>query len=165
MMKKIYLAGGCFWGVEKYLSLIPGVSKTEAGYANGNTKNPSYEDVRYGNSGHAETVLVEYDEEKVTLSDILRLFFDIIDPVSVNKQGDDVGIQYRTGIYYINEADRRTAAEAIETLKNQITGKIAVEVKPLENYYPAEDYHQRYLEKNPEGYCHIGSDNFCRFLN
>jgi len=162
-MKQIYLAGGCFWGVEKYLSLIPGVVKTEVGYANGNTVSPSYEDVRYHNSGHAETVRVEYDEERIPLPRLLELFFDVIDPTSLNRQGDDEGIQYRTGIYYEEEADFEAAAASVKALKERITGTVVVELKHLENYYPAEECHQKYLEKNPTGYCHIGADCFGRF--
>jgi len=165
MIKRIYLAGGCFWGVEKYFSLISGVVKTEVGYANGNTAFPSYEDVRYKNSGHAETALVEYDNECVTLSALLEMFFDIIDPTSLNRQGADEGIQYRTGIYYCGEADRETAEASVDALRKRITGTVVVEVKPLDNYYPAEEEHQKYLEKNPTGYCHIGQDKFCRYIN
>jgi peptide methionine sulfoxide reductase msrA/msrB len=163
MMKRIYLAGGCFWGVEKYLSLIPGVVKTEVGYANGNTANPSYEDVRYHDSGHAETVLVEYDEKIIPLPRLLELFFDAIDPTSLNRQGEDEGIQYRTGIYYAEETDREAAEASLAALKERITGTVVVEVRRLDNYHPAEERHQKYLEKNPTGYCHIGADLFCRF--
>ena len=161
-MKQIYLAGGCFWGVEKYLSLIPGVVRTEAGYANGNTANPSYEDVCRG-IGHAETVLVEYDESRLPLQRLLELFFDVIDPTSLNKQGGDLGVQYRTGIYFTDEADRKAAEASIDALKERTAGAVVVELKPLDNYYPAEEYHQKYLEKNPTGYCHIGAESFCRF--
>ena len=163
MIKQIYLAGGCFWGVEKYLSLIPGVVTTEVGYANGNTVSPSYEDVRYNNSGHAETVLVEYDEERIPLPRLLELFFDVIDPTSLNRQGEDEGIQYRTGVYFADGADREAVEASIDALKGRITGTVVVEAKPLDNYYPAEEYHQKYLDKNPTGYCHIGQDSFCRF--
>jgi peptide methionine sulfoxide reductase msrA/msrB len=161
-MKRIYLAGGCFWGVEKYVALIPGVLKTEVGYANGLTENPSYEDVRYRESGHAETVCVEYDAEDASISRILELFFLVIDPFSVNRQGGDEGVQYRTGVYYVDEADRAEIDSAMAALTAKKNRSIAVEVMPLENYYAAEEYHQRYLDKNPGGYCHIGSDAFDR---
>ena len=105
-LKEIYLAGGCFWGTEKYLSLVDGIEKTEVGYANGNTENPSYEDVCYRDTGHAEAVKVLYDPYKIRLEFILKLFYDVIDPTSVNRQGNDVGTQYRTGIYYVDEKDK-----------------------------------------------------------
>ena len=154
-IKLIYLAGGCFWGVEKYLSLIPGVIRTEVGYANGSTKFPTYEDVCYNDSGHAETVLVEYNPGKLKLSFLLELFYEVIDPTSLNRQGNDIGTQYRTGIYYIDEADRTVIDESISLLSARAAGAVVVEVMPLGNYYTAEEYHQKYLEKNPQGYCHI----------
>lgn len=154
-MAVIYLAGGCFWGTEKYLSLIKGVQSTEVGYANGSTDNPTYEEVCSG-SGHVEVVKVEYDEEIIPLSYLLDLFYESINPVSVNRQGGDSGIQYRTGIYYVNEKDREIINNSIETLQKRYNKPIAIEVKPLENYYRAEEYHQKYLDKNPDGYCHIG---------
>ena len=159
-VKRIYLAGGCFWGVEKYVSLIPGVVRTEVGYANGLTEFPSYEDVCYNNSGHAETVLVEYDPARLKLSFLLDLFYEIIDPTSLNRQGNDKGTQYRTGIYYIDEADRDIITGSISRLGGRTAGLVVIEVMPLENYYPAEEYHQKYLAKNPQGYCHIGAFEF-----
>jgi peptide methionine sulfoxide reductase msrA/msrB len=159
-MKTIYLAGGCFWGVEKYLALIPGVVRTEVGYANGETANPSYEDVRYHGSGHAETVLVEYDPAALPLSSLLEAFYLAIDPTSVNQQGADIGLQYRTGVYYVNDEDGETVVASLRDLAERVEGNVAVEMGRLENYYPAEEYHQKYLEKNPEGYCHIGECEF-----
>ncbi|MDR1858645.1 MAG: peptide-methionine (S)-S-oxide reductase MsrA [Treponema sp.] len=153
--KRIFLAGGCFWGVEKYLSLIPGVVKTEVGYANGRTEFPTYKDVCYRNSGHAETVLVEYDSDKLELSYLLDLFYKVIDPTSLNRQGNDKGVQYRTGIYYVDETDRHVIDASISRLGERTPAPVVIEVKPLENYYAAEEYHQKYLEKNPGGYCHI----------
>ena len=158
--KWIFLAGGCFWGVEKYLALVPGVIKTEVGYANGRTEYPSYEDVCYRNTGHAETVLVEYNSDKLELSSLLDLFYKVIDPTSLNRQGNDVGTQYRTGIYYVDEADLNIIDASISQLGERTTRPVVVEVKPLENYYAAEEYHQKYLEKNPGGYCHISNDKF-----
>ena len=158
--KWIFLAGGCFWGVEKYLSLIPGVIKTEVGYANGRTGFPTYEDVCYRNTGHAETVLVEYNSDKLELSYLLDLFYKVIDPTSLNRQGNDVGTQYRTGIYYVDESDRNIINASISQLGERISRPVVIEVKPLENYYAAEEYHQKYLEKNPGGYCHISNDKF-----
>ena len=159
-MKTIYLAGGCFWGVEKYLSLIQGVTSTIVGYANGSTENPSYRDVCYNNTGHAEAVKVEYDPAQISLNYLLELYYEVINPVSLNRQGPDAGTQYRTGIYYTNEADRETILGSIDVLQKGCDDLVVVEVKPLENFYPAEEYHQNYLDKNPGGYCHIGSSMF-----
>lgn len=159
-MSEIYLAGGCFWGMEKYIAAIRGVESTEVGYANGKTENPTYEDVCYRNTGHAETVRVVYDTEILTLKFLLELYFAAIDPVSVNRQGGDTGVQYRTGIYYINEDDLPVIKDAINNLQKQYDQPVAIEVKPLENFTTAEGYHQKYLDKNPGGYCHIGRDKF-----
>jgi len=159
-VKVIYLAGGCFWGTEKYLSQIYGVLDTEVGYANGNTENPTYEDVCHKNTGHAETVKVLYDPEKISLEFLLQLFYDSIDPTSINHQGGDWGTQYRTGIYYVDEEDREIIQKSIDELQKKYKKKIAIQVQPLENYYPAEEYHQKYLDKNPSGYCHISRDKF-----
>ena len=157
MSREIYLAGGCFWGCQKYFDLIDGVESTSVGYANGPTVNPSYEEVKH-HSGHAETVRVVYDPQKLTLAALLGKFFQVIDPTSVNRQGGDVGIQYRTGIYYTDPSDAKIAEECLVELGRRYAAPLAVELKPLENYYPAEEYHQKYLEKNPGGYCHIHFD-------
>lgn len=154
-MREIYLAGGCFWGAEKYLSSVKGVSKTEVGFANGRTARPSYYDVCHNDTGHAETVRVEYDENALPLRALLRLFFRIIDPTSLNKQGGDVGTQYRTGIYYADDADGVIAREELDRLGRLTGRKIVVECLPLEGFYPAEEYHQKYLDKTPGGYCHV----------
>ena len=154
-MNTIYLAGGCFWGVEGYFKRIEGVKGTTCGYANGRTENPSYEDVCRHDTGHAETVKVDFDDEVISLEDLLIYYFRIIDPVSVNKQGNDVGTQYRTGIYYTNESQLPVIKAAIEREQRKYNEKIAVEVLPIENFYSAEEYHQDYLDKNPNGYCHI----------
>ncbi|MGI6733467.1 MAG: peptide-methionine (S)-S-oxide reductase MsrA [Anaerovoracaceae bacterium] len=160
MNREIYLAGGCFWGTEKYLKSLPGVIKTDVGYANGRTENPSYEDVCYRNTGHAETVRVEYDPQRISLSYILHMYFDVIDPTSLNRQGNDVGSQYRTGIYYVSPEDEAIIRAAVSELQKRYSKPVVIEIKPLENYYPAEEYHQDYLTKNPGGYCHIGADAF-----
>ncbi len=160
--KVIFLAGGCFWGTEKYLSLVNGVVSTEVGYANGNTDNPSYEDVCYRNTGHAETVKVLYDTDVVSLSFILKLFYEVIDPVAVNRQGNDIGTQYRTGIYYTDDQDREIIMKSVEELQKSYKKPVAIEVTALRNYFTAEEYHQKYLEKNPTGYCHIGRDKFTK---
>lgn len=159
-VKEIYLAGGCFWGTEKYLSLIKGVIKTEAGYANGNTDSPTYDDVCYRNTGHAETVKVLYDPKQIRLEFLLNLFYDTIDPTSINRQGGDKGLQYRTGIYYIDESDKEVIQNSIGELQKKYRNPIAIEVLPLKNFTAAEGYHQRYLDKNPGGYCHISPQKF-----
>ncbi len=156
-MKTIYLAGGCFWGTQKFLDQFPGVVSTQTGYANGRTENPTYKEV-CGGSGHAETVKVVFDEARLPLGKLLEYYFLAIDPASVNKQGEDTGEQYRTGIYYEDAAllpairgvyDRK-AAELERAGK-----RIAVELRPLEQFFSAEEYHQKYLDKNPTGYCHL----------
>jgi peptide methionine sulfoxide reductase msrA/msrB len=160
MKKEIYLAGGCFWGTEQYLQHIKGILATEVGYANGNTENPTYEEVCRKDTGHAEAVKVEYEDTVIGLPYILELYYDVINPVSVNRQGGDVGSQYRTGIYYINEQDVSVIESSISKLQEKYKEKIAIERLPLNNYYKAEEYHQKYLDKNPGGYCHIGADKF-----
>lgn len=159
-MKEIYLAGGCFWGTEKYLSLIPGVISTETGYANGRTSNPSYEDVCYRDTGHAETVRVEYDPNQLSLTFLLNLFFAAIDPTTENRQGNDVGTQYRSGIYYVDEEDQPVIEGAVVLLGESYAVPLAIEVLPLMNFYSAEKYHQKYLDKHPDGYCHIHGNLF-----
>ena len=158
--KLIYLAGGCFWGTEKYLSLVKGVVETEVGYANGNTENPSYEDVCRRNTGHAEAVKLVYDPEIIDLENLLKLFYKAIDPVAVNRQGYDIGTQYRTGVYYVDKEDEAVINASLEELQKDYSLPLAVEVVELENYYAAEEYHQKYLDKNPGGYCHIGELEF-----
>ena len=155
-MKTIYLAGGCFWGTEKYISLIQGVQSTQVGYANGHTQNPTYEEVCRGDTGHAEAVKVEFDPAKLSLTFLLEAFYEAIDPTSVNRQGGDVGAQYRTGIYFVDAPDENIILGSIELLQESLTKPVAIEVKPLSSYWPAEEYHQKYLDKNPGGYCHIG---------
>lgn len=159
-MSEIYLAGGCFWGLEKYLASIRGVQYTQVGYANGKTENPTYEEVCYKNTGHAETVRVQYDAKILPLEFLLELYYDAIDPVSLNRQGGDRGVQYRTGIYYIDVKDLPIIEDSIAKLQKRYDKPIAIEIKKLDNFYPAEEYHQKYLDKNPGGYCHIGRDKF-----
>jgi len=159
-VKTIYLAGGCFWGAEKYLSLIPGVVATEVGYANGRTECPTYEEVCRKNTGHAETVKVFYDPDQVSLKFLLEVFYDAIDPLSLNRQGNDVGTQYRTGIYYVDEEDMAVIEGSLDELQQKYNRPLAIEALQLQNYYPAEEYHQKYLSKNPGGYCHISEAKF-----
>jgi len=157
-MKEIVLAGGCFWGVEEYISRINGVVDTEVGYANGRRKNPSYEQVCTGMTGHAEAVKINYDENKLTLKSLLEKFFSIIDPTIENRQGPDRGTQYRTGVYYINEDDKDIILDVFKSEQEKYKKPIVTEIEPLKLYYKAEDYHQDYLKKNPNGYCHIPLD-------
>jgi peptide methionine sulfoxide reductase msrA/msrB len=154
-LEDIYLAGGCFWGLEAYMARVYGVFDVTSGYANGSTENPSYEDLIYRNSGHAETVHVRYDPDRVGLETLLDYYFKVVDPTSLNQQGNDRGVQYRTGIYYVNEVDLEIITRRIEKEQAKYSKKIVVEVESLEHYYLAEAYHQDYLEKNPNGYCHI----------
>ncbi|KAF5035435.1 Peptide methionine sulfoxide reductase MsrA/MsrB [anaerobic digester metagenome] len=159
-MSEIYLAGGCFWGMEKYLAAIHGVQATQVGYANGNTENPTYEEVCNQNTGHAETVYVIYDSDILPLEFLLELYYEAVDPVSHNRQGGDIGEQYRTGIYFVDEDDRAVIEHSITRLQSRYNKPIAIEVMPLRNFSPAEEYHQKYLSKNPGGYCHIGKGQF-----
>ncbi len=154
-MKTIYLAGGCYWGVEKYLSAIPGVMETEVGFANGHTIAPAYVQVKKGDTGHAETVRTVYDETKLPLTALLRLFFRIIDPTSFDRQGEDVGNQYRTGVYWTDDSDEITVQRELARLQTQYHAPLTVEALPIRCFYPAEEYHQRYLDKTPGGYCHV----------
>ncbi len=154
-LSTIYLAGGCFWGVEEYMSRIGGVYDVLSGYANGTTENPSYEEVIYEDTGHAETVRVVYDPNQVTLTELLDSFFKVVDPTTLNRQGNDVGTQYRSGIYYTDESDVTAINDVISRLDTDYNANIVVEVLPLDNFYDAEDYHQDYLIKNENGYCHI----------
>lgn len=154
-MKEIYFAGGCFWGTEHFFSLVHGVTATEVGYANSLEPSPTYREVCSGRTDAAETVKVVYDPEIVSLRYLIELYFKTIDPTILNRQGNDVGTQYRTGIYYDDAADRKIIDEVIDKEKLQYKHPIVVEVKPLENFYAAEDYHQQYLVKNPTGYCHV----------
>lgn len=154
-MKEIYFAGGCFWGTEHFFSKVNGVTETEAGYANSRVPSPSYREVCSGATGAAETVRVVYDPEVVSLPFLIELYFKTIDPTILNRQGNDVGTQYRTGIFYTDAADRALIDDAVDRERAHYARPIVVEVRQLENFYPAEDYHQQYLEKNPGGYCHI----------
>ena len=161
-MKTIYLAGGCFWGIQKYMDQFDGIIETVVGYANGYLDNPTYEDVKAQKSGHAETVKIVYDEKIISLEEILKKFLLVIDPTSLNKQGEDEGSSYRSGIYYTNDKDSDIIVQMIQDEQKKYDRPIVVEILPLTVFYKAEEYHQKYLEKNPEGYCHIGT---CFFKN
>ena len=153
-MNTIYLAGGCFWGMQKFLDQFDGVLETEVGYANGPDRQPSYQEV-CNDSGHMETVKVVYDEQKLGLEKLLDFYFLVIDPLSVNRQGHDEGIQYRTGILYTDENQLPAIRTVCGRVEAQLGKKLAVLVEPMNNFFPAEEYHQKYLDKNPAGYCHI----------
>ena len=155
MKKEIYLAGGCFWGTEHYFKQIRGVLETETGYANGHTQSPGYQDVCTDLTGFAETVRIVYDPAVVSLQLLLELYFKSIDPLSVNQQGHDRGTQYRTGIYYVDAGDLAVIDAVYAAVQAKYSQKLAVEKRPLQNFYRAEDYHQDYLDKNPDGYCHL----------
>ncbi len=153
-MQTIYLAGGCFWGLQKFFDQFEGVLETEVGYANGPDAAPSYQDV-CADSGHAETVKIVYNEEKMSLEQLLVYYFMVIDPLSVNRQGHDEGIQYRTGVYYTDESQLPTIRAAFEREREKASAPLAVALEPLKNFFSAEEYHQKYLDKNPGGYCHV----------
>ena len=159
-MKTIYLAGGCFWGMQKFFDQFDGVIATEVGYANGPGDKVTYEEV-CNDSGHAETLKIEYDETKIPTDEIMEYFFMVIDPYSLNKQGGDEGIQYRTGVYYTDcHQLQEVRPFFIEKEREGGYEPLMVELRPLENFISAEEYHQKYLEKNPGGYCHIPGKYF-----
>lgn len=157
-MKDIYFAGGCFWGVEEYFSRINGVIDTEVGYANSKVENPSYELVCSGMTDSAETVKIIYDENIISLENLLEKLFLVIDPTLLNRQGNDIGSQYRTGIYYNNDEDFKLINSYINKIRHNYDKDILTEFLKIKNFYPAEEYHQDYLKKNPNGYCHIKLD-------
>ncbi len=151
----IYLAGGCFWGLEKLMQSIPGVVNATSGYANGKAGEvPNYKSVCTGQTGYRETVRVEYEPDKVSLDALLFAYYHVIDPTVQNQQGPDIGSQYQTGIYYSSEETVKTVNRITDIVKNRYD-KFFVEIEPLERFYDAEEYHQDYLDKNPGGYCHI----------
>ena len=158
-MKTIWLAGGCFWGMQKFFDQFDGILRTEVGYANGPDRAPTYEEV-CADSGHAETLRIDYDESRIPLTEILKYYFMVIDPLSVNRQGHDEGIQYRTGIYYTDEALLPEILAVWQAEEEKAGAKLAVELEPLRNFFSAEEYHQKYLDKNPGGYCHIPNQYF-----
>ena len=160
MTKTIYLAGGCYWGMEHFLGLIRGVMDTEVGFANGNTDSPTYEEVYTDSTGYAETVKVEYDSAVLPLVDLVGLYFKAIDPLSLNQQGEDQGTRYRTGIYFTDQADEPVIRKVYDEVQQRYNAPFAVELLPLRNFYPADEYHQDYLTKNPEGYCHLTKEIF-----
>lgn len=154
-MKEIYFAGGCFWGTEHYFKQINGVISTEVGYANGDTEYPTYEEVYTDTTGYAECVKVVYDPSVIALEYLVELFFRSIDPLSLNRQGNDCGTRYRTGVYYTDNEDVVKIKSIFDAVEQSIGESLVVELEPLKNFYQAEEYHQDYLDKNPGGYCHI----------
>ena len=152
MEKVIYIAGGCFWGVEAYYDLLKGVISTRVGYANGDKENPTYEEVKSHLTTHAETLKLIYDDSIISLEKILEHFLRFVDPYSIDKQGHDEGHQYRSGIYYINDGDEKVIRDYFD---KHLNVGYKIEIKKLENFYDAEEYHQDYLKKNPGGYCHV----------
>ena len=152
MNKTIYFAGGCFWGVQEYFSQLKGVIETVAGYANGTTAFPTYEDVKTGETGHAETVKIIYDDAQISLEQLIEHYLRFVDPYSLNKQGEDYGTQYRTGIYFTDLYDGMIAKNYLHDNLNE---GYKIEVKKMCNFFKAEEYHQDYLKKNPHGYCHV----------
>ncbi|MGL4763080.1 MAG: peptide-methionine (S)-S-oxide reductase MsrA [Sarcina sp.] len=154
-MKEIVLAGGCFWGVEEFFIRTKGVVETEVCYVNGRTDNPTYEAICNGNTNYAEACKIRFDENIISLESLLDKFWSIVNPTSLNKQGNDVGSQYRSGIYYFDALDIADIELSIQKEQKNHDKKIVTEVKPLERYFRAEEYHQKYLQKNPGGYCHI----------
>ncbi|MBO6117005.1 MAG: peptide-methionine (S)-S-oxide reductase MsrA [Bacteroidales bacterium] len=159
-MKEIYLAGGCFWGTEHFFKQIDGVIKTQTGFANGTTPNPTYEEVYTDTTGYAETVKIQYDETKVDLAFLLDMFFRAIDPTSLNKQGHDEGTRYRTGVYYTDDEQLPVIRKIFEQKQKEYSEPIVTEIEKLRNFFPASEYHQDYLEKHPDGYCHLPYELF-----
>lgn len=154
-MQHIWLAGGCFWGVEAYFQQLKGVLDTTVGYGQGATDAPTYQQVCSGLTGYTEVCKVTYDEAVLPLPKIMEHFFRIIDPTTLNRQGPDCGSQYRTGVYYQTEEEKTVIQGFIKTIQSHYDLPIVVEVEPVRRFYPAEEYHQKYLQKTPQGYCHV----------
>lgn len=150
----ITLGGGCFWCLEAVYEQVDGVLSVESGYSNGHVRQPTYQQVCEGDTGHAEVVRVQFDDAQISLREVLEIFFAIHDPTTLNRQGNDIGSQYRSGIYYHDAAQRATAQSVIDEANAELKGRVVTELKPLDNYWPAEAYHQHYFERNPnQGYC------------
>jgi peptide methionine sulfoxide reductase msrA/msrB len=159
-MKEIYFAGGCFWGVEHFFKGVDGVAEAMPGYANGNTENPTYKEVYTDTTGFAETVRVRYNPERVSLDFLTRMFFTVTDPLTLNRQGHDEGTRYRSGVFYVNEEDRPVIEAVFQEVSAKLGVPLVTQLEPLRNFYSAEEYHQNYLDKNPEGYCHLSLKTF-----
>ena len=154
-MEQVCFAAGCFWGVQFYFDEVPGVTATTVGYTGGTLENPTYEDVCYNNTGHAEGVLVEFDASKVSFETLCRHFFRLHDPTQLNRQGPDVGDQYRSAIFFTTEVQQETAKAVLETVQAGLTQPIVTTIEPLGPFYKAEEYHQKYTQKTGRGQCHI----------
>lgn len=157
MIRQMVVAGGCFWGVEELIRQVPGVTDTEVGYAGGDTENPTYETVKTGTTGHAEAVRISFDAAQTSFESLLELFFRLHDPTTLNRQGNDLGTQYRSAIF-VSDEEERAIAEKVIARENQ-SGRwkrpVVTKIENLKRFYPAESYHQDYLQKNPNGYnCH-----------
>ena len=159
-MKEIYFAGGCFWGVEHFFKGVDGVAEAMPGYANGNTENPTYKEVYTDTTGFAETVRVRYNPERVSLDFLTRMFFTVTDPLTLNRQGHDEGTRYRSGVFYVNEEDRPVIEAVFQEVSAKLGVPLVTQLEPLRNFYSAEEYHQNYLDTNPEGYCHLSLKTF-----
>lgn len=147
---------GCFWGAQKWFDLVDGVISTSVGYANSNLPNPTYEQICNQDSNGVEAVRVEYDDNIISIEKLINKFLEVVDPYLLNQQGNDIGPQYRSGIYFSDTNQREIAKKILQELQNKNKAKkVFIELKHLDNYYLAEEYHQKYLEKNPNGYCHI----------
>ncbi|MCQ2153568.1 MAG: peptide-methionine (S)-S-oxide reductase MsrA [Bacteroidales bacterium] len=158
--RDIWFAAGCFWGAQKFLKMVPGVEFTEVGFANGRERNPTYEQVYTDTTGHAECVHVRYNPEVISLKELVRLYFRIIDPLSLNRQGEDEGTRYRTGVYYEDERDFDILSKEFFKMEKKLGCKLAVELQHIICFYRADEYHQDYLDKNPGGYCHLSPELF-----
>ena len=154
-MKKISFAGGCFWGVQHYFTLVRGVYKTKVGYTGGNLKSPTYQDVCSGETGHTEACLLEFDINETKIKYLLEHFLNIVDTYTLNKQGNDVGTQYRSGIYYYDDLSKNEIFDFFEVNKKKFSNPFVTEILPAQKFWEAEEYHQEYLDKHPYGYCHI----------
>lgn len=155
MNKTIYLAGGCFWGVAEYYRRLKGIFSTEVGYAQGTTENPTYREVCTQTTNHTETVEVVYNTDEISLEKVIEHFFRMIDPTTLNRQGNDIGTQYRSGIYSKDLEEVEEIIKMVESYQAHYDKPIVVEVEQLKEFYKAEEDHQDYLVKNPFGYCHI----------
>lgn len=158
--KSIFFAGGCFWGVEHFFKGVDGVREAVPGYANGHTDSPTYKEVYTDTTGHAETVKVTYYPERVSLETLLRLFFTVTDPLSLNRQGHDEGTRYRSGVFFEDPADEPVIKESFKAVEEKLGTEIVTEMEPLRCFFPAEEYHHNYLDKNPQGYCHLPIKTF-----
>lgn len=154
------MAGGCFWGTEHYFKQIDGVMETQVGFANGRTENPTYEEVYTDTTGYAETVKVVYDETKVSLEFLVDMYFYAIDPTLLNRQGHDEGTRYRTGIYFTDDSERAVIERVVDAKRKEYNKPVVTEIEPLRNFFPADEYHQDYLDKHPDGYCHLPLELF-----